>query len=173
MDHGHHVTRGGDQSEIGDGNVNETNLAPTLWNIANASSVDISAQSVELVMDGEEDHDEELYATEQLQVGHTTTGYHVHQDTPGALPASFKNDNDLGAALPASFRNDEDLSAALPNSIPPKSPKMRVTPQGSAEPLMPHKVCTQCEQQMDEDNGRMDENDGDWYCDECWNTFYE
>ena len=113
--------------------------------------------------DDTEDHIDDLYAessTDQLyeDIG-ATKGYqsyhnlNVHQETP-ALPTSFKKDTVA------------DSDVALRQS----------EPQSSEEPLMvrcEHAVCAQCLKEKYEDDGRMDENDGCWYCDECWNTFYD
>lgn len=129
-------------------------MAPTLANIVNASSVDARDDDVD-DLDGEEDHDEELYAkssSDQLLKRATTKGYEhleLHHETAGALPASF--------------RNDADISSPLPES----------QPQSSAEPLMECRECSQCQRETEEEGGRMDEDAGDWYCHECWNTFYE
>merc|ERR1712137_1181264 len=104
-------------------------MAPTLANIVNASSVGMDDDDGDGIhgLDGEDDHDEELYAqssSDQLLVRATTKGYEqleIHGDTAGALPASFRKD-----VVPATFRNDADISSPLPES----------QPQSSAEPLM-------------------------------------
>ena len=34
-------------------------------------------------------------------------------------------------------------------------------------------ICGECRKDKDNNMGRIDENDGNWYCNECWESFYE
>merc|ERR1711902_254410 len=35
------------------------------------------------------------------------------------------------------------------------------------------KECHQCKENRQVHNGKIDENDGNWYCTLCWKSFYE
>ena len=116
--------------------------------------------------DGEEDHFPESYVgsldrqdTEELYGGRGATKGYQH--------LGLHHESDETAALPASFRNDidADIGAALPQSDS-ECPS-------SEEPLTVHTQCTQCRKEKARCDGRVDENDGYWYCNECWNTFYD
>ena len=89
----------------------------------------------------------------------------LRHQTAGALPVPITYRNE--AELPSTLH----ISATLPESLP-LSPPQSSAEQSSAEPFMMLRECTQCQKETDEDNGKMDENDGDWYCNDCW-RFYE
>jgi len=139
-----------------------------------------------LDQDGEEDH-EELYSS---PVNHhiTTTGHFlddettdnmIQETTKGGLPPPNRplpNRPPPNKATPGGFlsphriNGGDNLNFSLPNDLGASLPKSPV-PHGSVEPLMFQRTCSQCGQEVGVDGGKMDENDDNWYCDECWDTF--
>lgn len=132
---------------------------------------------------GEMEDTEELYAgslvrqdTEELYEDRgVTKGYqrlercHSTLRTTAPLPATFRNDIDADthAPLPETFREcgprkHTELTASS------EEPLMEC----SEEPMV-HRECSQCQKETEEDDGRVDENDGCWYCNECWSAFHE
>lgn len=170
------INRGGDAYGILN---NMNNMAPVpravpamrLVNTVTCSTVETNGNSSNEDDDidtGEDDHDEELYAKSRphgqlMKLRGTTRGYEhlqLRHETAGALPVPIAYRNE--AELPSTLH----ISATLPESLP-LSP-----PESSAEPFMMLRECTQCHKETEEENGKVDENDGDWYCNDCW-TFYE
>ena len=178
------ISRGGDAFGI------LNNMAPPvpamrLVNTVTASTVDTADDDDT----GEDDHDEELYTKSRphgqlVNVRGTTKGYehlrlrHGGHETAGV--GAGAGGHAYALPVPITYRNEAELPstlhicATLPESLPlsPPHSSARSSAQSSAEPFMMLRECTQCQKETKEENGKVDENDGDWYCNDCW-TFYE